>query len=265
MRTALTIAGSDCSGGAGIQADIKTMSALGVYAMSVITSVVAENTLSVISSGDVSLKLVSDQLDAVFSDIRVDAVKIGMIPSVGCMEVIADKLNKFSPKIVVVDPVIAATDGTRLMGSLEEFIRLILPHATLITPNIPEAELISGRKITNEKDIEGAAKAILSLGAKAVLIKGGHLSGDATDTLYDGSEFHRFSCKRVSSNCTHGTGCTLSSAITAFLARGLSLPEAVAKAKEYLTAAIEDGIKVGKGHGPTNHFHEFFTAEGEKR
>lgn len=265
MKTALTIAGSDCSGGAGIQADIKTMSALGVYATSVITSIVAENTLGVISCENVSANSVADQLEAIFSDIKIDAVKIGMINSYECMEVVVRKLKKYAPKIIIIDPVLKATDGTYLIKDSEYYKRTILPLATLATPNIPEAEWLIGRKINDVEDMKKAAKTIISLGTKAALIKGGHLNGDAIDILYDGTKYFTYTRSRINSSNTHGTGCTLSSAIAAYMARGSSLDEAVAKAKNYITEAIKDGLNIGRGHGPTNHFFEFYNAEGERK
>lgn len=260
MKHCLTIAGSDCSGGAGIQADLKTFSALGCYGMSVITSVVAENTAQVISSMTVSAQVISDQLEAVFSDIRVDAVKIGMLPDEAAMIAVSQVLKKYRPKIVVCDPVMLATAGTELMQSsaLGTFAGEIIPQCTMLTPNIPEAETLIGNRISNVEDMKSAAVNIHSLGAKSVLIKGGHLTGAALDILYDGERFYEFSHERINSSATHGTGCTLSSAIAAFMARGESPERAAALAKEYLTGAIEHGLNIGKGHGPTNHFYRFF-------
>ena len=261
MKTALTIAGSDCSGGAGIQADIKTMSALGVYGMSVIVSIVAENTSRVISIEDVSPKMIASQLDAVFEDIEVDAVKVGMLTSPECMTTVANRLRQYSPKHIVVDPVMYATDGSPLMqeSAIDTFIGEIIPLATMLTPNIPEAERIVGKKITTVDDIKEAAAQIKKLGAKAVLIKGGHYDGDALDILFDGQNYHTYVHKRINSKNTHGTGCTLSSAIASYLARGFSPEIAVKNAKEYITGAIENGLNIGKGHGPTHHFYKFYS------
>lgn len=257
MKNCLTIAGSDCSGGAGIQADLKTFSALGCYGMSAITSVVAENTGRVISSMSVSPSVIYDQLEAVFSDIRVDAVKIGMLPDAGAMHAVTAALMKFNPEIVVCDPIIAATAGTELMqgAALSIFINTVIPMCTLLTPNIPEAEKLLGCTISDFTDIKAAALSLFAHGAGAVLIKGGHLDGEATDVLFDGKQFHIYSHERIAATTTHGTGCTLSSAIAAFQAQGEPLPEAVAKAKDYVTGAIEHGINIGKGHGPLGHFY----------
>ncbi len=264
MKTALTIAGSDCSGGAGIQADIKTMSALNVYAMSVITSIVAENTSRVISIRDVPTEMVADQLDAVFEDIRVDAVKIGMISSREIIVAVAKKLRQYKPQNIVIDPVMYSKDGTALLqeNATDAFINELLPLATVITPNIPEAERISGRRIASIDDVKEAAKIILSKGAKSVLIKGGHFKDDATDVLYDGADYHEFNHSRVIGKTPHGTGCTLSSAIAAYLARGFSLKKAVENAKEYITGAITFALEIGKGNGPTHHFYKFYDGEG---
>lgn len=264
MKTALTIAGSDSSSGAGIQADIKTMSAHGVYAMSVIVSVVAENTSRVIAVGDVPTDIIKAQIDAVFEDIPVDAVKIGMLSTPECMRAVADKLVEYKPSNVVIDPVMYAKNGCPLMNidAVESFISIILPFADLLTPNIPEAEAISGLKINNFNDMENAARMIHSMGAKNVLIKGGHSSGEPIDLLYDGNEFIKFGGERINTKNTHGTGCTLSSAIAANLALGAKLDESVAMAKEYVTDAIKHALELGKGNGPTNHFYRLYKNSG---
>ena len=235
MKTALTIAGSDCSGGAGIQADIKTMSALGVFGMSVIVSVVAENTSRVISIEDVSPKVIADQIDAVFEDIEVDAVKVGMLSTPECMKAVAQKLNQYRPRHVVIDPVMYAKNGCPLMqeSSIDTLIQTVIPLSTLLTPNIPEAEKIAGMKIETIEQMKQAAQKIASMGAGAVLVKGGHYMGDAQDVLYDGKEFYTFVQKRIDTKNTHGTGCTLSSAIASNLALGEDLKGAVEKAKAY--------------------------------
>lgn len=260
MKNCLTIAGSDCSGGAGIQADLKTFSALGCYGMSAVTAVVAENTEQVISVTAVPPTAIYDQLEAVFTDIRVDAVKIGVLPDAGSMHAVAAALMKFSPKIVICDPIIAATAGTELMSSsaISTFITTIVPLCTLLTPNIPEAEKLLECTITEFTDIKAAALSLFAHGAEAVLIKGGHLEGDAEDVLFDGKQFHRYSHTRIKTKSTHGTGCTLSSAIAAYQAQGQPLPEAVRLAKEYTTGAIEHGLNIGKGHGPMDHFYRQF-------
>lgn len=256
MKTALSIAGSDCSGGAGIQADIKTMSAIGVFGMSVIVSVVAENTSRVLSIEDVSPKVIADQIDAVFEDIEVDAVKVGMLSTPECMRAVAAKLKQYAPRHVVIDPVMYAKNGCPLMQekSVSTLIDTVIPLATLLTPNIPEAEKIAGMHIETPADMQTAAEKIAALGARAVLVKGGHYVGDARDVLFDGSKFYTYTERRIDTKNTHGTGCTLSSAIASYLALGEPLPEAVAKAKKYVTAAIEHALPIGKGCGPTDHF-----------
>lgn len=260
IKTALTIAGSDCSGGAGIQADLKTFSAHGVFGMSVIVSVVAENTSRVISTEDISPKVIREQIQAVFEDMPVNAVKVGMLSSTQCMQAVAEGIEEHNPAYVVIDPVMIAKGGHALMqpDSLDMLKKRILPLAYILTPNIPEAEAIVGFEIKTEEDIKKAAVAIHQTGAKNVLIKGGHLQGDASDLLFDGTSFFTYTTKRIPTKNTHGTGCTLSSAIAANLANGYSLHEAVEKAKAYVTTAIEHALPLGKGHGPTHHFYELY-------
>lgn len=264
MRTALTIAGSDCSGGAGIQADLKTMSALGVFGMSVIVSVVAENTCRVISIEDISTSVISDQIDAVFEDIVPDAVKVGMLSSPECMECVAAKLAEYKPRHIVVDPVMYAKNGSPLMeeGSIGSLIRTVIPVSTVLTPNIPEAEKIADMEITTIDDMKRAAEKIASFGAHAVLVKGGHHIASPDDVLFDGNGFHIYPGTRINTKNTHGTGCTLSSAIASYLALGCGLDEAVGKAKEYVSGAIRNALELGKGNGPTDHF--FMYREGHK-
>lgn len=260
MKKALTIAGSDCSGGAGIQADLKTFAAHGVYGMSVIVSVVAENTLHVLGSQNIAPEMIEKQIDAVLSDIGADAVKIGMLPDSACMEAVARRLREYRPRNVVTDPVMAAKDGCALMhpGALDTLIRDILPLTDLLTPNIPEAETITGTGISSPADMERAARQIAALGPKAVLVKGGHSAGDAVDVLFDGREFRYYRAERIPTKNTHGTGCTYSSAIASDLALGFALPEAVARAKEYVTTAIRHSLAIGKGCGPTHHFYDLY-------
>lgn len=259
MKTALSIAGSDCSGGAGIQADIKTMSAIGVFGMSVIVSVVAENTARVLSISDVPPAVIADQIDAVFEDIEVDAVKVGMLSTPDCMRTVARKLRQYAPRHVVIDPVMYAKNGCPLMqeDAIDTLIQTVVPLATLLTPNIPEAEKIADMKIETEADMQAAARKICGLGAKAVLVKGGHYMGDARDVLFDGEKFAVFVEKRIETKNTHGTGCTLSSAIASYLAKGCPLVLAVEKAKKYVTGAIEHALPLGKGCGPTDHFFAY--------
>ncbi|MDR3289578.1 MAG: bifunctional hydroxymethylpyrimidine kinase/phosphomethylpyrimidine kinase [Peptococcaceae bacterium] len=260
MKKALTIAGSDCSGGAGIQADLKTFAAHGVYGMSVIVSVVAENTFRVIDIHDLPPTMIGKQMDAVFEDIGVDAVKVGMLSQSGCMEMVAAKLKEYAPPHIVVDPVMIAKNGAPLMNpaAMATLLQRILPLATVLTPNIPEAEKMTGMSITSVADMEQAARHIHSWGIENVLVKGGHMAGEARDVLYDGTQFYHFSAERVATKNTHGTGCTFSSAIAANLARGWELPEAVKRAKDYVTTAIRHSLAIGKGCGPTHHFYELY-------
>ncbi|MHB8061995.1 MAG: bifunctional hydroxymethylpyrimidine kinase/phosphomethylpyrimidine kinase [Ruminiclostridium sp.] len=260
MKKALTIAGSDCSGGAGIQADLKTFSAHGVYGMSVIVSVVAENTSRVIDIQDISPDIIRKQMEAVFEDIEVDAVKIGMLSKRECMQAVSVKLKQYKPANVVIDPVMLAKGGHALMqeDALSFFISELIPFADMLTPNIPEAEAITGLKIFTTEDMKKAAEIIYSMGAKSVLVKGGHLEGDAEDILFNGKSFNSYTTKRINTKNTHGTGCTFSSAIAANLALGMDYIAAVRKAKEYVTMAIEHSLDIGKGHGPTNHFYNIY-------
>lgn len=260
MKKVLSIAGSDCSGGAGIQADLKTFAAHGVYGMSVIVSVVAENTARVIGSHDVPPDMIRQQIDAVFEDIPPDAVKIGMLSTPECMEAAASGLLKYRPTNIVIDPVMVAKNGCPLMepGSVGAFGRLILPFADVLTPNIPEAETLTGIEIHDGKDMERAAEKLCAMGAKSVIVKGGHASGDAVDVLYDGKKFYFYQAKRVPTKNTHGTGCTFSSAVAANLALGYTLPDAVERAKRYVTTAIEHALAIGKGCGPTHHFYKLY-------
>lgn len=264
MKKALTVAGSDCSGGAGIQADLKTFSAHGVFGMSVIVSVVAENTSRVIDIQDVTPDMIKKQMDAVFEDIDVDAVKVGMLSQPCCMLAVAEKLREYKPENIVVDPVMYAKNGCPLMNpdSIDILIREIIPLADMITPNIPEAEKISNMKIKNVDDMKMSAEIIYSMGPSSVLIKGGHSIGDAEDILFDGKEFFSFKTERINTKNTHGTGCTLSSAIASNLALGKSKNEAVFAAKEYITTAIRHSLDIGKGHGPTNHFYDLYKSAG---
>lgn len=256
IKKILTIAGSDCSGGAGIQADIKTISALGCYAMSVICSVTAQNTRGVNAIHDVPADIVAAQIEAVFDDINVDAVKIGMVSNEDNINVISAGLLKYKPEIIVLDPVMVSTSGHELLepSAQTALIKKLIPLATLVTPNLPEAEAISGMEIKTEDDIEKAILKIQSLGCKNVLIKGGHNGGEPIDTLLADDDIYKFAAKRVNTKNTHGTGCTLSSAIAACLAKNHDLRLAVAQAKEYLTCALESSYPIGHGHGPVNHF-----------
>ena len=255
MKTALTIAGSDCSGGAGIQADIKTMTMNGVYAMSAITALTAQNTTGVRKIQESTPEFLEQQIDAVFEDIFPDAVKIGMVSSSEIVCVIADRLKYHKAKNIVVDPVMVATSGSSLMktDAVKTLIDVLLPIATLVTPNIPEAEVLSGLSIENEEDMQTAAKTIGDKYSCAVLLKGGHSINDANDLLYANGEFKWFYGKRIDNPNTHGTGCTLSSAIAANLAKGFNLSDSVRKAKEYISDALAAGLDLGQGSGPLMH------------
>lgn len=255
---ALTIAGSDSCGGAGVQADIKTMSALGVYAASAITSVTVQNTLGVQAIQAIQPEIVAGQIRAVMDDIKPTAIKVGMVNDQDTILAIADTLQQYSPQKLVVDPVMVSTSGSMLMqkDALGTFCSRLLPMATLLTPNIPEAEVLSNRSIRSIDDMDAAGRSILALGCKAVLIKGGHLEGRKVDKLYlPNGEVCSFVHEAIATRNTHGTGCTLSSAIAAFMARGLALADAVAQAKTYLSQALEAGkdVHIGEGHGPVNH------------
>ncbi|MCH5208246.1 MAG: bifunctional hydroxymethylpyrimidine kinase/phosphomethylpyrimidine kinase [Oscillospiraceae bacterium] len=261
VKKCLTIAGSDCSGGAGIQADLKTFAAHGCYGASVITSIVSENTEGVLSTYNVPVNEVANQLDAVFEDIQIDAVKLGVLPTVDIIKIVAEKLMKYLPKYIVCDPVLMASSGDALTSeeTIDAYIEHIFPLVTLITPNIPEAGAFTGMSISTINDMKGAAAAMYSLGASAVMVKGGHLEeGHATDVLYDGKDASSIRVVKVDSPNTHGTGCTLSSAIAANLANGFALGGAVFSAKDYVTEAISKSYPVGKGHGPVNHFFEYW-------
>ena len=255
MNTALSIAGSDCSGGAGIQADLKTMTMNGVYAMSVITALTAQNTTGVRSIQESTPDFLADQLDAVFQDIRPDAVKIGMVASSELIRVIADRLRYYEARNVVVDPVMAATSGSALMknDAIQTLLEELLPLCTLVTPNIPEAQVLSGMVIETREDMVNAARFIGDSFHCAVLLKGGHSVNDANDLLYASGELLWFHGKRIDNPNTHGTGCTLSSAIAANLARGYSLEDSVRRAKDYISGALAAMLDLGHGSGPMDH------------
>ena len=264
MLHLLTIAGSDSSGGAGIQADLKTFAAHGCYGMSVITAITAQNTTGVTAIQNITPDVVAAQIDAVFSDIRVDGVKVGMVSTAATIEVIAEKMRQYQPQVLVVDPVMVATSGAYL---LEQEARSVLkdkllPLATLITPNMAEGEVLSGRKIRSKDDMVQATAVIAGAGAKAVLLKGGHLADTADDYLYDGQEGIWFAGQRFANPNTHGTGCSLSSALACELAAGHSLREAAQAAKTYVALGIQHGLAVGHGHGPIHHFVDLYRKAG---
>ena len=262
MKTALTIAGSDSSGGAGIQADIKTMTANGVYAMSAVTALTAQNTTGVYGILESTPEFLASQLDCIFTDIFPDAVKTGMVSSTGLIEVIADKLKQYKAKNIVVDPVMVATSGSRLISqeAVDALKELLLPLATVLTPNIPEAEVLSGLTISGPADMEKAAQAIGEAYGCAVLCKGGHDLNDANDLLWRDGTCKWFHGRRIDNPNTHGTGCTLSSAIASNLAKGYDLDTAVERAKAYLSGALAAMLNLGAGQGPMDHL---FDLKGE--
>ena len=255
MKTALTIAGSDCSGGAGIQADMKTMTMNGVYAMSAVTALTSQNTTGVRAIQESTPDFLKQQIDAVFEDIRPDAVKIGMVASSELIRIIADRLKYYEAKNIVVDPVMVATSGSALMktDAVQTLIKELLPVADLVTPNIPEAQVLSGLIIENQEDMISAAKYIGDNFHCAVLLKGGHSINDANDLLYANGELFWFEGKRIDNPNTHGTGCTLSSAIASNLAKGFTLSESVQRAKNYISGALAAMLDLGKGSGPMHH------------
>ena len=255
MKTALTIAGSDSSGGAGIQADIKTMTANGVYAMSAITALTAQNTTGVYGILESTPEFLAQQLDCIFTDIYPDAVKTGMVSSTALIEVIADKLQQYRAQNIVVDPVMVATSGSRLISqeAVEALKERLLPLATLLTPNIPEAQVLSGMTIPDAQGMEQAARAISERYGCAVLCKGGHQIHDADDLLWRQGESKWFRGRRIDNPNTHGTGCTLSSAIASNLAKGYDLDQAVERAKAYISGALGAMLALGAGSGPMDH------------
>lgn len=255
MRTALSIAGSDSSGGAGIQADIKTMTANGVYAMTAITALTAQNTTGVTGIMEVTPEFLAQQLDSIFTDIRPDAVKIGMVSSSALIHVIAEKLKEYKAENVVVDPVMIATSGSKLISddAIETLKTCLMPLSSILTPNIPEAEVLAEMKVETEEEMILAAKKISETFNCAVLCKGGHQLNDANDLLYRDGEYKWFHGKRIQNPNTHGTGCTLSSAIASNLAKGYSMDESVKRAKDYISEALEAMLDLGKGSGPMKH------------
>ena len=261
MKRVVTIAGSDSGGGAGIQADLKTFAALGVYGASVLTAITAQNTLAVTAVHEIPPDIVAAQIDAVVTDIGADAVKTGMLSSAPIIEVVAAKLREYRLPNVVVDPVMAAKSGDRLLreDAVTVLRDLLLPLATVVTPNLPEAEILVGRSLLNGDAIRRAAREIVALGPKAVVMKGGHAASDVVvDVLFDGVSFREYSAPRIHTSSTHGTGCTFASAIAAGLALGLGVEGAVAQAKVYVTEAIRNAKPIGGGHGPVHHFYSFW-------
>ena len=260
MKNALTIAGSDSCGGAGIQADLKTFAAHGVYGMSVITAVTAQNTQGVFAVQDILPEIIAAQIDAIFDDIEVDALKIGMVSVTETIQTIGKKLTEQKAKKIVLDPVMISKSGYPLLReeAREALVRHLLPLATITTPNIPEAEAITGIEIKTIEDMKAAARIISSFGPSYVLVKGGHLEAEAVDILFDGQEFLEYQVPRINTRNTHGTGCTLSSAIASNLAKEMDIKQAVEVSKTYITGAIEHSFAIGKGVGPTHHFYGFY-------
>lgn len=264
IPSAMTIAGSDSGSGAGIQADLKTFAALGVYGTSVLTAITAQNTVAVTAVHEIPTDVISAQIEAVTTDIGADAVKTGMLSSSSIIECVAASLERHSgipgTKKLVVDPVMVAKSGDSLLqeeavGALRE---RLLPIAAVLTPNIPEAETLTGLAIVTDEDVRKAAQAIVAMGAASVVVKGGHRDGPATDLYYDGSSFREFTSPRIKTANTHGTGCTFASAVAAGLAKGMTTEDAVGKAKEFVTEAIRRSFTIGQGHGPLNHFYKLW-------
>jgi len=263
MKCALTVAGSDSGGGAGIQADLKTFGALGVFGTSAITAVTAQNTVRVTRIQEIEPEVLAAQIDAVAQDIGVDAAKTGMLASRSIAHAVAAALKRNTIPNLVVDPVMVSKTGARLLeeDAIATLKSEILPLAEFVTPNLPEAEVLSGRKISDAETMRDAARRILDLGPARVVIKGGHSDGpNVVDLYYDGKNFEELKAERVQTRSTHGTGCTFSAAIAAYLAHGLPPLDAVARAKEFLTAALQASPGIGKGIGPVNHFHAFHKA-----
>ncbi len=265
MKKVMTIAGSDSSGGAGLQADLKTFAAMRVYGLSVVTAVTAQNTVTVSGVHPLPPEFVGKQMDTVLEDAAVDAVKTGMLANGGIIETVCERLRRFAVTDIVVDPVMVATSGDMLIDErldrmLWSFRNILLPMAKVVAPNIPEAEILTGREIRNIDDAKAAAVELQSLGVPNVVIKGGHLSGeeDAVDILFDGNGFFEYRDKRIPTRNTHGTGCTFAAALTAGLALGMTIHDAVGRAKSYVRSALESGFAIGRGLGVTNHFGELY-------
>ena len=259
----MTIAGSDSGAGAGIQADLKTFAAFGVYGTSVLTAITAQNTLRVTDVLELPTTLVASQIDAIVSDIGTDAVKTGMLSSSAIIDTVADKLREHRLANLVVDPVMVAKSGDKLLQdeAVDALRRRLIPLATVVTPNAPEAQVLTGRKVESLDDARTAAGELVAMGARVAVVKGGHLPGPATDIMYDGREFRAFTHQRIDTTSTHGTGCSFASAVAAGLARGTPVRDAVSQAKAYVTAAIRNAFPMGKGHGPLNHFYATWERE----
>ena len=262
VARAMTIAGSDSGGGAGIQADLKTFGAMGVFGTCAITTITAQNTIGVYAVLETPTSLIEAQIDAIMADIGADAVKTGMLPSSDIIRCVAQRLEFHALTTTVIDPVMVASTGFRLLknDAVDTMRSVLVPMATVVTPNSREASVLTGLEMNTVDDLKTAARILVDeLGAQNALVKGGHLEGPATDVLYDGADFVTFTSERIDTPNTHGTGCTLASAVAAGLAKGLHLPDAVQQAKDYVTAAIRSSFPVGRGHGPLNHFHELWS------
>ncbi|MEA3470657.1 MAG: bifunctional hydroxymethylpyrimidine kinase/phosphomethylpyrimidine kinase [Thermodesulfobacteriota bacterium] len=256
LKRVLTIAGSDSGGGAGIQADLKTITVLGGFGMSVITALTAQNTLGVQGIHEVPIDFVEKQFDSVAEDIGIDAAKTGMLANSEIIKAVAKKIQNYGVEKLVVDPVMVAKGGAKLIreDAKKTLVEVLLPLAFVVTPNTPEAEELAGIKIKNVEDMRKAAEIIHDMGARNVFVKGGHMSGDALDILFNGRNFHELVSERIETKDTHGTGCTLSAAIATGLAQEMTVLDAVKRAKDYITMAIRFSLRMGGGHGPTNHF-----------
>lgn len=260
MPKALTIAGSDSGGGAGIQADLKTFAALGVYGTSALTALTAQNTLGVQAVFPISPEFVGQQIDSIMSDIGTDSAKTGMLFSAEIIQVVAERVQRYGITNLVVDPVMVAKSGDRLLreDAIEALKSLLLPLALVVTPNLGEASVLAGFPVRTKDDMVRAGQAIHALGPRWVVVKGGHLSDCADDLLYDGTTFRWLPAEHIETPHTHGTGCTFSSAITAYLAKGADVPTAIQRAKDYITAALRYAKPIGAGHSPVHHFHPFY-------
>ena len=264
VPSVLTIAGSDSGGGAGIQADLKTFAAMGVYGTSALTAITAQNTMAVTAVHEIPVEIISAQIEAVISDIGVDAVKTGMLSSSAIITCVVDSLTAMSIlDRLVVDPVMVAKSGDSLLQeeAVQTLREKLLPLAAVVTPNIPEAETLTGMTIVSDADVHEAARAIVAMGARSVVVKGGHREGAATDLYFNGTSFREFTAPRFDTANTHGTGCTFASAVAAGLAKGLDTEEAIGRAKEFVTEAIRNSFPIGQGHGPLSHFYKFWASE----
>ncbi|SFH77556.1 hydroxymethylpyrimidine/phosphomethylpyrimidine kinase [Tindallia magadiensis] len=268
MKNLVTIAGSDSSGGAGIQADLKTFCAHGVFGMSVITAVTAQNTQGVTGVQDIEATMINKQLEALWEDCQIHGIKIGMVSTIDTITTIASFLRRVRKIPVVLDPVMVSKSGFHLLKpeSKKAMLDQLLPLATVVTPNLPEAEVITGLQVSSEAEMKKAGEAIHRLGPSYVLMKGGHLPGEeAVDLLYDGENWYRYACQRIDTKNTHGTGCTLSASLAANLAKEMTMREAVEASKTYMKKAIEESFAIGSGPGPVHHFHEYYDLKGRRR